>query len=228
MSCRHLRVLAVMYFSEWAPAFCEIFSGLWYTLKFLFLLFHVLLEQHSTLLTPPLWKTVHCFGPPGKDLLFSDHSLLSAPILSSFYPPLLLRREHSLSLEGLWCKSHCPFNVWRVTWSCLCHHTSVIFIGNISGFTFWSPSRSTYCSNSLAVSHVWVMACDKQIHHAVDHFPFTSSQVINSCSGNHTKKLPFASSYPTVVLELSTVFPWLRIHSICGNDVVMFGECGLF
>lgn len=79
MSCRHLRVLAVMYFSEWAPAFCEIFSGLWYTLKFLFLMFHVFLEQYSTLLTPPLWKTVHCFSPPGKDLLFSNHSLLSAP-----------------------------------------------------------------------------------------------------------------------------------------------------
>lgn len=131
-------------------------------------------------------------------------------------------------LEGLWCKNRCPFSVCRVTCCCLCHHTSVMFIRNISGFTFSSLSRSTYCSNSLAVSHVWVMACDKQIHHAVDHFPFTSSQVINSCSGNHTKKLSFASSYPTVVLEVSTVFPWLRIHSICGNDVVMFGECGLF
>lgn len=145
-----------------------------------------------------------------------------------FPPPLLLRREHSLSLEGLWCKNRCLFSVCRVTCCCLCHHSSVIYIGNISGFTFSSLSRSAYCSNSLAVSHVWVMACDKQIHHAVDHFPFTSSQVINSCSGNHTKKLLFASSYPTVVLEVSTVFPWLWIHSICGNDVVMFGKCGLF
>lgn len=159
---------------------------------------------------------------------FLNNSFLSALILSSFHPPLLLRREHNLSLEGLWCKNHCSFSVCRVTCCCLCHHASVIFIRNISGFTFSSLSASTYFSNPLAVSHVWVMACDKQIHHAVVHFPFTSSQVINSCSGNHTKKLSFASSYPTVILEVSTVFPWLRIHSICGNDVVMFGECGLF
>lgn len=31
---------------------------------------------------------------------FPSHSFLIAPIISSFYPPPLLRREYSLSLEG--------------------------------------------------------------------------------------------------------------------------------
>lgn len=51
------------------------------------------------------------------------------------------------------------------------------------------------------------MACDKQISHAVDRFPFASSQVINSRCSNHIEKLLFASSYPTVVLEGFHCFP---------------------
>lgn len=117
---------------------------------------------------------------------------------------------------------HVEFTGWhavvRVT------YTSAVLSGNISGFMFLNLSRSIYWNNLVTLSYVWIMASDKQIHHTVDHFPFISLQVVNSRCGNHIKKL-FASSYPTVVLEVSTVF---RIHSICGNDVVMFGKCGLF
>ena len=87
------------------------------------LFFHVLLEQYAALLAPPLWQTVHHFSPPGKDLVFPNHCFLSAPVLSSFHPPLLLRREHSLSLEGLWwihVRIATTCRVCTLT-CCLCH-----------------------------------------------------------------------------------------------------------
>lgn len=70
--------------------------------SFCYYLFHILREPYSVLLAPPLWQTVCCFSPLVKDLFLPKHAFLSVPILSSFCPPLLLRRERSLSLEGLW------------------------------------------------------------------------------------------------------------------------------
>lgn len=51
-----------------------------------------------------------------------NHSLLSAPILSSFQPLWLLRRERSLSLEGSWWihVRVATCSVYRLT-RCLCH-----------------------------------------------------------------------------------------------------------
>lgn len=49
-------------------------------------------------------------------------TLLSRPILSSFHPPLLLRRKHSLSLEALWWvhgRIAATSSVCRLTCCCL-------------------------------------------------------------------------------------------------------------
>lgn len=80
MSCKLLHVHTLMYFSERAPAFCQIVSALCYTLKSLFL--SLLSCIPGAVFTSPVWQTAHSLSHPWKELVFPSCALLSDAILS--------------------------------------------------------------------------------------------------------------------------------------------------
>lgn len=213
--CAHVDVLLRLSTSFLSDRFC------WSLCSSLFLL--VLMEQYSPHLcgTQPILSAIL-----KRSWFIPSLALLSDAILSILHCFWELSAAFHCSIYSRFISESLSalFAAWQIFVTC----SSLQLIGNISGFMTLGLSSPINCSNLLKLSYMWVMACDKQIYHVADRFPFMSSQVIRSCCGNHIKKILFARSYPIVVLEVSSVFPYLRIHSVCGNYVATFNECEHF
>lgn len=174
--------------------------------------------------TSPLCQTAHFFSHSRKELWFFS-KLLS--FLRPFPLSILhcfLRMECSISLQYFQylhvrtasCSVRSLTDSWVVT------YTSVQLIRNISDCMILSLSTSINWSNLLRLSYVCVMACDKQINHIADRFHL-HSQVIPSSCANHVKKYIYICQQ----LGVFSIFPSLRIHSVCDKCVLMIGKWGL-
>lgn len=192
--------------SEQAPVFCQLFSGLWCT-------FFPPLSFFIS--TSPLCQTAHFFSHSRKELWFFSKIFSSLRPHPFLFPSSIVFWEWSAaflcSISSIFMSELLAvvFAVWQILG--LVTYTSVQLIRNISGCMILSLSTSINWSNLLTFSYVCVMACDKQINHIADHFPFTSSQVIPSSCANHVKKIHV---YICQQLGVFSIFPSLRIQCL--------------
>lgn len=207
--------------SEQAPVFCQIF---FWPVMHIFsspLFFHVLLEQYSPHLCvkQPIFSVIL-----GKSCgFFPSYSHFSDPFL---FPSSIVFWEWSAafhcSISSIFMSELLAvvFAVWQILG--FVTYTSVQLIRNISDCMILSLSTSINWSNLLRLSYVCVMACDKQINHIADRFHL-HSQVIPSSCANHVKKYIYICQQ----LGVFSIFPSLRIHSVCDKCVLMIGKWGL-